>query len=295
MEDRKISLGIQMFNFVAGEDWIKVSSMEDVYDILEGIKKAGFDGVEWCNFMMNGPYMDVDLLKKKMDELGLKTCGLHFHFQEMDTLEKDCKEAVKRCEILESPYLIFAFSTPQTFGIEPEKKESEIPFKEPETVYTPEHIDAWIGETDKVLELMRSACAGTGIEVLYHNHADEMLRGSDGTCFFDAIAADGKEVDVYWVAKGLDGKVSTALDYVRGQKDTVRLLHIKDGLNGSIFPNEMCGWGKGTYPIQSEIDCAKELGLSWVVYENDAPKNFGTTALEDALQTGDYVKEQIRL
>ena len=294
MNSREIKLGIQMFNFLAGDDWMGISSMEEVAALLEGIKKAGFDGVEWCNFMLNGPYMDLDLLKGKMDELGLATCGLHFHFQK-DTLEEDCREAVRRCKILQCPYLIFAASTPQTFGIEPDEKEPPMPYMKPELVYTPEHIDAWVREMDRVLEVMKAVCAGTGIQVLYHNHADELRKGSDGKYFFDAIAVDGKEVDVYWVAKGLDGKVATALDYVREQKDTVRLLHLKDGLNGSIFPDEMCGWGKGTYPIQAEIDCAKELGLSWVVYENDAPKNFGTTGLEDAFQTGKYAREQLKL
>ena len=295
MKERAICLGIQMFNFIAGGDWNQISSMEDVFELLGHLKDAGYDGVEWCNFMLNGEYMDVLLLKEKMDTLGLRTCGLHFHFESMEKLKEDTALAVQRCKILQSPYLIFAYSTPQTFGIEPEKKETGNPFKGPELVYTPEHIDGWAREMNKVLAIMRPACEAAGIEVLYHNHADELRKGSDGKFFFDAIAADGKEVDVYWVAKGLDGKVSTALDYVRERKDTVRLLHIKDGLDGSIFPNEMCGWGKGTYPIQSEIDCAKELGLSWIVYENDEPKNFGTTGLEDAMQTGVYVKEKIRL
>lgn len=295
MTDRTIKLGIQAFNLAAGGDWEKVSSMDDVNTLLETIKGAGFDGIEWCNFMLNEPFMDLQRLKEQMDALGLQTCGMHFHYQSKDTLEKDCKEAVERCKLFACSYLIFAYSTPETFGIEGEKKEAEHPHQDPKPEYTPEHIGAWAEETDKVLAVMKAACEGSGIRVLYHNHADEMRKCPNGRFFFDAIAAEGQEVDVYWVAKGLDGKVATALDYVEERRAYVKLLHIKDGLNGSIFPNEMCGWGKGTYPIQAEIDCAKKLGLSWVVYENDAPKNFGTSGLEDAVQTGEYVKQNIVL
>ena len=230
-----------------------------------------------------------------MDELDLQTCGLHFHFRSADTLEQDCETAVLRCQILKSPCLIFALSVPRMFGIEPDKKEAENPYKEPEEFYRPEHIDAWICKAGQVIGAMQSACAGMGIQVLYHNHAMEMQKGSDGRRFLDAISPDGREVDVYWAAKGLDGKVSTALEYVWENRDQIRMLHVKDGLNGSIFQNEMCGWGKGTYPIQDIIDCAKKIGISWVIAENDAPNNFGTTGLEDALQTAAYVRQHIRL
>lgn len=295
MNTEKIRLGIQMFDFAAGGDWEKISSMEEISDLLRQLKEVGYDGVEWCSFMLGSEYMDLVLLKEMMDRIGLKTCGMHFHYQNADTFEKDCAEAVERCRVLESPYLIFAFSIPQTFGIEPEKPETEHPFANKEPLFTSEQIDAWIKEADHVIEAMKAACEGTGIEVLYHNHADELRKGTDGDRFFDAIHPDGREVDVYWVAKGMDGRVSTALDYVREHRSEVRLLHIKDGLNGSVFPNEMCGWGKGTYPIQEIIECARELNLKWVVVENDAPQNFGTSGLEDAIETGTYVKEHIRL
>jgi len=290
-----MKLAIQMFNLAAGGDWDNISSMEQLYELLESLKSAGYDGLEWCGFMLNGDWLDLELLKQNMDALGLETCAMHFHIQSRESLREDCEKAVRQCRVLGSPYLILASTTPQMFGIEPDAQEEKDPFGKAPVCFAPEKIDAWIQETNAVLDVMKEVCHKAGIRVLYHNHADEMRKGSDGRYFFDAIAPDGKEIDVYWVAKGLDGKVSTALQYVREQKEAVQLIHIKDGLNGSVFPNEMCGWGKGTYPIQSEIDCAKELGLSYVVSENDAPKNFGTTGLEDAIQTAAYAAEKLVL
>lgn len=294
MKTGNVQLAVQMFNFLAGGDWPQISSMEEVGTLLSRLKEAGYDGVEWLNFMLEGDYMDVRELRSCMDRAGLKTCGMHFHAMgddgwKSEVLKKNCSIAVERCKILESPYLIFAMSSPKSFGIEPSVRiPSGKPFEPDKFEYTPEEIDAWVSHMDESIDIMKDACQGTGIEVLYHNHADELLKNSKGQYFLDAIHC-AKEVDVYWVAKGTDGKVSTALDYVRRTRDSIRMLHVKDGLDGSVFSGEMCGWGKGTYPISSIIDCAGELGLSWAVIENDAPQNFGTTGLEDAVQSMEFV------
>ena len=295
MKTKNIRLGIQMFNFVMGGDWGAIASMEDVKSLLKKIRDAGFDGVEWCSFMLDGEYMDVQLLRETMDALGLETCGMHFHYQTAETLEEDCRRAVQRCRILGSPYLIFAYSIPQTFAIEPAKTEQADPHAQPVPVFDPEQIDEWIREADRVIAVMKEFCRDSGIKVLYHNHADELRKGSDGRRFLESITPDGLETDVYWVAKGLDGKAASALDYIWEHKEKVCLFHLKDGLDGSVFSGEMCGWGKGTYPLQKIIDCAAELGLTWVVSENDAPKNFGTSGIEDAAQTGCYAREHLRL
>jgi len=294
--NKKINLSIQMFNFIAGGDWDQVKSMQDVENLLARIADAGYDGVEWCNFMLFGEYMDIAELKKIMDKLGLKTSGYHFHYWNTDSLEEDCKVAAQRCQTLGSKYLIYAMSNPASFGIgqneENEKENEKVKWKGDEkTVYTPEQIDEWIVQADRIIAELKKACEGTGIEVLYHNHAEEFLKGSDGRYFMDSIASDANEVDVYWVAKGTDGKVSTALDYVRSRKDHIRILHMKDGLNGSVFQGEMCGWGKGTFPLSDIVDCACECGFEWIVIENDAPQNFGTTGIEDAVESAAVAKK----
>lgn len=284
-KNNRIRVGIQMFNLIKGGDWEQVREEKDAEKLLAELAAAGIDGIEWCNFQFNIVDLDLPALKSTMDQLGLETCSIHFHkFGDTD-LETESKKAVERCRIFQTDRLIFAFSLPTMFGIEPDEKGN----------YTPEQIDAWAAETDRILDLLRKAAEGTGIKILYHNHNTEMLKGSDGRYFLDMIHPDGLETDVYWIAKGLDGKVSSALEFIRSRREQVALFHMKDGLDGSLHTGEMCGWGKGTYPLQTIADTAKELGLTWVVMENDEPKNFGTTGLEDARESAAYAAEHIDL
>lgn len=274
----RIKLGIQMYNFIKGGDWEQIRTQKDAEDLLSQLKAAGYDGVEWFNLQFNDGLLDLPALKQHMDALGLETSSLHVHYSDPANWEQDCRIAVQRCQIFDCRAIIFAFSLPDIFGIKPGEDGS----------YTPAQIDQWAQEIDRVLEVMKSAAAGTGIRILYHNHNTELLKGTAGAYLLDMIHPDAHELDVYWIAKGLDGKVSSALEYVRGHKDNTAILHLKDGLDGSVVTGEMCGWGKGTYPLQDVIDCGKELGVSWLIAENDEPKNFGTSGLEDARESAAY-------
>ena len=280
--ENRIKLSIQMFNFIAGGDWENVHSTEDAETILSRLSDAGYNGIEWCDFQFRNNELDVCSIKQIMDRLGLESSGLHFHQKSEDSLEDDCLAAAERCHILGADKLIYAYSLPSMFGIEPDG----------EGKYTPAQIDSWAEKADLVMNKLRKAvekvCPDAGIKILYHNHNTELLKGTGGRYFLDMIHPDGKEADIYWVAKGLDGKVSSAAEYVRSIKNEVMLMHVKDGLNGSVFSGEMCGWGKGTYPLQDIADLAGEIGLDWIVVENDAPKNFGMTGIEDALQSAEY-------
>lgn len=278
-----VKLAVQMYNFAVGGDWQNVKSQEDVTSILTQLADAGYEGVEWCNFMFGADYIDLNEVKSTMDELGLETCGMHYHYNSED-LEGSAKEVVERCEALDCDSLIFAYSVPNTFGISPDEDGN----------YTAEQVDQWAGEIDKVIDALKTAAEGTGIKVMYHNHATEMLQGTEGKRLLDMIDCEGKEIDVYWTSKGLGGSVDEALDYVKENAEDVYFLHVKDGLAGSAYTGEMCGWGKGTFDIQEIVNVAKEnKNIEWVIVENDAPTNFGTNGIEDAVQSAEYAKENI--
>ena len=275
----KVKMGVQMYNFVVGGDWGQIQSMEDLEALLTRLAEAGYDGVEWCNFQLGGDYLDLEGVKAMMDKLGLETAGMHFHFGSEETLADDAKLVVERCQALDTDKLIFAFSKPDTFGIAPDEAGN----------WTPEQIDEWAGKIDMVLDALKEAAQGTDIRVLYHNHNTEFLTGSDGQYCNSMISPEGLEVDVYWASKGMDGKVASALDYVKENIDNVYLLHVKDGLEGSIFTGEMCGWGKGTFDIQSIVDTARESDtIEWVIVENDAPYNFLLSGIDDAEESAAY-------
>ena len=169
-EGRDVKLGIQMYNFVVGGDWGAIQSMDDVQALITRLAAAGYDGLEWCNFQMGGAYMDLAGLKKMMDDAGLVTCGMHFHFGSFESLPADAATCVERCVALGTDKLIFAYSTPATFGIQADDNGA----------YTPEQIDEWAQNINKVIEGLQQAAEGTGIKVLYHNHNTEFLKGSTG-------------------------------------------------------------------------------------------------------------------
>lgn len=288
----QVKLGVQMFNLAAGGDWAKAKSQEDITRMLEALAAAGYDGVEWCDFLLNAETPegmpepmrpDLARIRADMDRLGLETCALHYHFRAKDP-EGSVQAAVQRCLALGSDKLIFAFSTPEMFGEKPDEKGQ----------YTAEQIDRWAERVNEILRVMKQAVQGTGIRVLYHNHAPEFLQGTDGRRAFDLFEADGKEVDVYWASKGLGGSVDAALDYVEAHAAQTEMLHVKDGLAGSAHTGEMCGWGKGTFDLQKIIDKAKaHKNIGWVIVENDNPGSFHLSGLEDSIQSAEYARAKL--
>lgn len=279
-----VKMGLQMYNFVEGGDWGEIDSQDKVDELLRQIADAGYEGVEWCNFQLAGDYINLEETKKVMDEVGLETVGMHFHYGTEETLTEDIDTCIDRMNYLGTDKFIFAYSTPATFGIEADEDGN----------WTPEQIDEWADKIQGVLDAAKKETEGTDIKVMYHNHATEMQTGTEGEKVFDMITPDAKEVDVYWTSKGLDGKVQSALDYVKEHDDQVYLLHVKDGMEGSVHTGEMCGWGKGTFDLQSIVDAAKESSnIEWVVVENDSPASFGLSGIEDAKESAEWAKENI--
>lgn len=281
--DDHVKLAVQMYNFTVGGDWAEIDSQEEITELVTKLAEAGYEGLEWCNFQLGGEYLDLGQLKTTMDELGLETTGMHYHYDAEDP-EGSAATVVERCKALGCDKLIFAYSKPDTFGIEADEDGN----------WTPEQVDEWVEDINGVIDTLQEAAKGTDIQVLYHNHATELLKGTEGKYAIDMIDCDGKEIDVYWTSKGLDGKVDTALDYVNENAEDIYFLHVKDGMDGSLHTGEMCGWGKGTYDIQKIVDTAKAIpSIEWVIVENDAPNSFGTTGLEDALQSAEYAAANI--
>ena len=279
-----VKFGIQSFDMIVGGDFSAFTSQDDVNDMLQQLADAGYEGVEWCNFMFGGmvDYMDLDATKAKMDELGLTTTGMHWNYSADVDVAESAAECIERMQALGTDVLIFAASSPAMYGIEADEDGN----------WTAEQVDEWAVKVNETLDALRTAAEGTDVKVVYHNHADEFLTGTDGRYFLDMINPDGYEIDVYWAAKGLNGSVDAALDYVKGN-DAIYCLHMKDGLAGSSVTGEMCGWGKGTFDLQGIIDLAKECGIEWAIVENDNPSGFGLTGLEDALETAAYAAENI--
>ncbi len=273
-----VKLSLQSYDFAVGGDFSDPNF--SILDSLKVLADAGYEGLEWCGFMNNSLGIDAADLAAAYKDAGLEVTGYHFHMG--SDIEADAKTAVERCVTLGCDKLIFAYSTPASFGIAADENGE----------WTAEQVDEWAAKVNEVLATLKKAAEGTDIKVMYHNHADEFRKGTDGRYMLDMLECDGIEVDVYWSSKNVNTgySVDYVLNYVRENKDKVLLLHVKDGLAGSKVTGEMCGWGKGTFDIQAIIDTAKECGIESVIVENDNPSSFGLTGLTDALESAEYAK-----
>lgn len=273
-----VKLSLQAYDFAVGGDFSDPNF--NMLDTLQVLADAGYEGLEWCGFMNDSLSIDVNDLAAAYQAAGLEVTGYHFHLG--GDVEAAAKTAVERCVALGCDKLIYAWSNPSAFGLEADENGD----------WTAEQVDEWAAKVNEVLAVLKKAAEGTDIKVMYHNHADEFRKGTDGRFMLDMLECDGLEVDVYWSSRNVNTgySVDYVLDYIRANKDKVLLLHVKDGLAGSKVTDEMCGWGKGTFDIQAIIDVAKECGIESVVVENDKPSSFGLTGLADALESAEYAK-----
>lgn len=287
-----VKRSLMIFNLIAGGDLdaskAHPSSRQKIYKILEETADLGFEGVEWANLLspieMSDLFeLDLSDLKSAMDKLGLETTSIHYHYGWIDTDEKIC-HAVETCRKLNCKNLVFAYATPETFGIRPDSDGN----------WTSQQISQWVNFMNTAMDKLMTAAAGTGIEVVYHNHADEFLKTADGDFVLDQIHCNAKEFDFYWAMKGLKS-YDKALAYLKWHKNEVRMIHLKDGLRVNFGASgDMCSWGDGTYDLQGIINVARENhGIEWIVAENDNPANSGKTGLQDAVDSAGYARKQL--
>ena len=135
---------------------------------------------------------------------------------------------------------------------------------------------------DRAIEKLKIAAEKSkenGISFYFHNHWQE-FENYEGIVPMDYIKEICElEVDTYW---SFHAGVDTP-KFLRENKDRIVHIHIKDG-NGQV----PCALGEGNATVKESLDVAKEIGLEWVILENDLPK---PTGLEDIARSMEYLKK----
>ncbi|MCI9273376.1 MAG: sugar phosphate isomerase/epimerase [Clostridiales bacterium] len=216
---------------------------EELLSVLEKVKEAGYDGVEFAGVFG----LDAPTLKQALHRLNLTPLAAH---QSMDDLENRLEELLLYHRELGSRALVCAFAE----------------------TGSPEELD----RIERLLIRSRQQAAQYGIEVMYHNHSHEFVEQM-GIRPIDAIKrCSPLELDSYWAFhSGVD-----AGEYLRENASRIGLLHLKDG-NSSGVP---CAIGEGCNHIQSILDAAAEIGLDWVIVENDNPVPDGLSDMVRSIQ-----------
>lgn len=228
-----------------------INDSESLLKALEGIKAAGYDGVEFAGYFGT----DAKTIKAKLDELGLVCVGGHIG---LENFEEDKLE-----ETIEFQHTLGV----NAIGV------GGAPHK---TVEECTHTGSVLGSAKKY------AMEKYGITTYYHNHCEEFTPAEDGRLPIDIIGSfTDLEIDTYWsFFAGVDN-----YKFLLDHKDKIVLLHVKDGIDG--HPKAL---GEGNCDIQTVIKAAKDMGLEWIVVENDDPV---PTGLEDITRSIKYLKSII--
>lgn len=184
-----MKLAVQLYSL---RDMVK--SGEDFLNILEEVKKLGFDGVEFAGY--HG--LSAETIKAKLDELGLVPVGCHISVNDFE--DDKIEETVKFHKTLGVLYC--------GTGGAPH-----------DTVEECEHAAA----------LLAKGSAALGVPTYYHNHTEEFTVLENGKTAMQIFAEQTKlELDTYWsFCAGMDN-----YKYISENIDDIILLHIKDGIDG---------------------------------------------------------------
>ncbi|QHW32437.1 sugar phosphate isomerase/epimerase [Paenibacillus rhizovicinus] len=145
------------------------------------------------------------------------------------------------------------------------------------------HVTVWWGPCDSKDELLRDTelynqagarLAAEGVKLCYHNHAHEFRTAWNGVCAMDILAeyTDPKavffEMDIAWITMGGVDPVPV-LEKMAGR---VPAIHVKD-VRTAEEPDQWTAVGTGVVRIAPSILKAREIGVEWMVVEQDRLRN----------------------
>lgn len=229
---------------------LRGESEKDFPGVLEFVSKQGFSGVEFAGFYG----LSAQEVKSQLDRLGLVCSGTHTPWNEV--LEHP-EETITFSHVIGNRYVV-------------------IPGYE---MHSRADVLALAAKIRDVKPLYDAA----GITIGYHNHEAEFVKDG-GEYLLDILAAETPglilELDTYW--SSVAGVNTPA--YMRKYHDRMPLIHLKDG-DGK----QLASIGEGNRDIAAVLDAAQDIGVEWVVYENDEPV---PTGFADAERTRRVLTDQ---
>jgi len=222
---------------------------EEFLALFKEVRALGFEGIEFAGYCGLAP----EVIRAALDDAGLKAVGCHVGTDTFDG-EENLAKTIETAKIL-------GMNIVGTGGAAHSTKED-------------------IERLHRIYKAANEVGAKDGIKFYYHNHAGEFLDEIDGKRCFDLIAEEAYlQIDTYWSFCAEEDNYKLITDY----KDRIVSLHIKDGINSS--PKAL---GEGECDLDAVIRGARDIGLEWLVLENDKPE---PTGLADIARSMKYLKE----
>ena len=221
-----------------------IQSGEDMRAVMKKIKAMGYEGVEFPGYAGLSPQE----VKAALDEAGLVAVSSH---EGVDRLEASLDEIM--AYTLADGAKIIACS------------------------YSPTATEEDMARLERVMKAARAAAEPHGITLAYHNHSHEFEPLPDGVRPIDRIAGFCKlEPDTYWV---YNSRVDP-YQYLKEHAKDIALVHLKDGdENGNP-----CAIGEGKNDILGILRASAEIGVEWVVVENDDPTPDGLSDVQRSIE-----------
>jgi sugar phosphate isomerase/epimerase len=248
---------------------------EDFWESLEMYAKIGYRGMEGGEVLL-GKGNDAESIQR-FHELGLEVLTVSTSIQEV---QKSVEPVIERARKLKSGRAtIWSGSAMGYWYNEPPSKKDF--YAEVET-----------------METAAAALAKENIKLCYHNHNPEFELCYDNVLAADHMMLNSKhlklELDVGWVNRAGVDPVAVLKRY----SDRIGAVHMKDYIardteyNGGKTPVNIpvfTALGTGVVDIIGILECLRDLGHEWVIYEQDSLRNLNS--LESMALSYLYMKE----
>lgn len=219
----------------------------DLLSALGKVRQIGYEGVEFAGVQK----LPAETLRERLDELGLTCVGAHISLDDFKPRHLEKTLAYYR-----------------TLGCQQVGVGGADIFEEKKLAKALEILENANREAEKI-----------GMKVYFHNHTHEFAppaKSDNPAWVIDRLKqACYLQVDTYWsFYAGVD---TPAL--LRENRDRICLVHLKDGNDGTP-----CAIGEGQNDIAAILKASEEIGMEWVIIENDDPVPDGLSDVARSLQ-----------
>jgi sugar phosphate isomerase/epimerase len=198
--------------------------------------------------------LPADELKAALDELELIPVASH---ESVERLENNLEEVIAYNRTLGCRYIVCAYS--------PAASENDME------------------RLEHIIKAAQKKAAHYDMLVLYHNHSHEFSKLNERLPIDIIKNYCMLEPDTYWI---FNSKNDPA-DFLRKNSDNIGLVHLKDG-DGEGHP---CAIGEGINDIASVLKASMDIGVPWVVVENDFPEPNGLSDAARSMQAVKAIKQ----
>ena len=203
---------------------------ESFLALFPKLKALGFDGVEFAGYHD----LSAEVLRKALDDAGLVATGCHMGLN--DLKPENLPATIEFCKTLGMDMIGIGGA--------------------------PHSTKRMTAKSCTVLKKAYAAALPQGITIYYHNHSGEFKPFRGGTLAIDMFKeACALQVDTYWsFCAGADNET-----FLTENRDRICSVHIKDGKGHSGR-----ALGEGDCDLATVVRVAKEIGLEWLVLEDES-------------------------